>query len=137
VLEVTWKSGMRFDAALPEGGSFTMDANEEHGGTSEGPTPVEALLASAAACSGMDVVGILQKKRLTIDSYRIEVDWNRSRGPEYPRPVTAVRLKHILSGPDLDADAIEQAVSLSDERYCTVIATLRIEVSVSSTWSRE
>ena len=128
---------MQFDASLPEGGHFTMDATPEHGGASKGPTPVEALLASAAACSAMDVVGILQKKRLTIDEYRIVVDWDRASGPGYPRPVTAVRIKHILKGPDLDEGAIEQAVSLSDERYCTVIATLRIHVSVSSEWSLE
>ena len=126
---------MQFEASLPEGGHFTMDATAEHGGASTGPTPVEALLASAAACSAMDVVGILQKKRLTIETYRIVVDWDRAQGPGYPRPVTAVRIKHILSGPDLEAGAIEQAVSLSDERYCTVIATLRIRVAVSSDWS--
>lgn len=128
---------MQFEAALPEGGHFTMDAPAEHGGASKGPTPVEALLASAAACSAMDVVGILEKKRLTIDAYRIVVDWDRATGPGYPRPVTAVRIKHILKGPNLDEGAIEQAVSLSDERYCTVIATLRISVAVSSEWSIE
>ena len=85
----------------------------------------------------MDVVGILQKKRLTIDSYRVVVDWDRAPGPGYPRPLTAVRLKHILRGPDLDPDSVEQAVSLSDERYCTVIATLRIQVHVSSEWRLE
>ncbi|MHB8637302.1 MAG: OsmC family protein [Fimbriimonadaceae bacterium] len=134
MLEVTWKSGMQFDAVLPSGAHFTMDATPEHGGVSQGPTPVEALLASAAACSAMDVVGILLKKRQQLGAYRIEVDWDRSSGPGYPRPVTAVRIKHILEGPNLEAGAIEQAVSLSDERYCTVIATLRIPVSVTSTW---
>ena len=135
MLEVTWKSGLEFEAALPKGVRFTMDATPEHGGASRGPTPVEALLASAAACSAMDVVGILEKKRLTIDAYRIVVDWDRSSGPSYPRPVTAIRIQHILKGPNLDPSAVEQAVSLSDERYCTVIATLRLKVDVSSTWS--
>jgi len=114
-----------------------MDATPEHGGAGKGPTPVEALLASAAACSAMDVVGILQKKRMTIESYRVEVDWDRSPGPGYPRPVTAIRLNHILSGPDLERSAIDQAVSLSDERYCTVIATLRIPVTITSAWQLE
>ena len=128
---------MQFDTSSPDGWTFSMDATAEHGGASKGPTPVEALLASAAACSAMDVVGILQKKRLTVESYRIVVDWDRDPGPGYPRPVTAVRLNHILKGPDLDGDSIEQAVSLSDERYCTVIATLRIQVVVSSVWRLE
>lgn len=112
-----------------------MDASAEYGGETKGPTPIEALLCSAAACSAMDVVGILQKKRLAIESYRLEVDWDRAPGPGYPRPVTAIRINHILAGPDLEADAIEQAVGLSDARYCTVIATLRIPVAVTSNWS--
>jgi len=128
---------MEFEASLPDGVSFTMDATLDHGGASKGPTPVEALLASAAACSAMDVVGILEKKRLKIESYRVVVDWDRASGPGYPRAVTAVRLTHLLKGHNLESSAIEQAVSLSDERYCTVIATLRIQVSVSSEWRLE
>lgn len=126
---------MQFDATMPDGVIFTMDATAEHGGAAKGPTPIEALLASAAACSAMDVVGILQKKRMTVESYRVEVDWDRDAGPGYPRPVRAVRLKHVLIGPDLEPEAVAQAVSLSDERYCTVIATLRLSVDVTSTWS--
>ncbi len=111
-----------------------MDAQADHGGAGRGPTPVEALVASAAACSAMDVVSILTKKKQKLLSYRLEVEWDRGPEGEYPRPITDIRIRHILAGESLDENAVERAVQLSDEKYCTVVATLRRETQVSSSW---
>ena len=82
---------MAFLAQVPSGNDFVMDATSDAGGHDLGPTPVEALLSSIAACSAMDVVSILKKKRQDVESYDIEVEWQRDPpGSPWPRPVKAV-----------------------------------------------
>lgn len=134
---VDWKGGMTFEAVPPSGHTFVMDAVTDISDGSNGPSPLEALVSSIAACSAVDVVLILKKKRQEFDSYRVEVEYER--GPEgvYPRPITSITVRHILSGPNLNEDAVRQAVQLSDEKYCTVIATLRASPNVSSVYEIE
>jgi putative redox protein len=109
-----------------------MDAYPESGGQDKGPTPLEAFLASGAACSAMDVLQILEKKRQVVTSYRIEIEGERLDEGPYPRPFVSLVFRHIIEGDVLDQGAVEQALRLSDEKYCTVIATLRAAPSVSS-----
>jgi len=80
----------------------------------------------------VDVVGILAKKRQVIESYRIEVSGERPEPGTYPRPFTALTVRHIVKGKDLDPAAVERAVSLSDEKYCSVAATLRQNPTIST-----
>jgi len=132
MLTVKWRSGMKFEAMPPSGHSFIMDGKPEVGAEGEGPSPVEALLCSAAGCSAMDVLSILEKKRQKVRAYWIEVEWER--GPEgvWPRPVTAITVRHHVQGEDIDPVAVARAVELSDTKYCTVIATLRSAPTVTS-----
>lgn len=113
-----------------------MDASRDHGGEGAGPTPFEAFLCSAAACSAIDVVSILEKKRQTVKEYRIEFSFEQKEG-EFPHPLENLRVTHVIRGENIDPSAIEQAVRLSDEKYCSVIASLRANVSVSSDWKVE
>lgn len=137
MVSVEWKGDMEFEASPPTGVKFTIDAHPEHGGHGKGPTPVETLLASVAACSAMDVVSILQKKRQVLTSYRIEVDGDRPPPGTFPRPFSEIRVKHILVGENLDPSAVQKAIELSDEKYCTVITTLRASPKVKSEWKIE
>jgi putative redox protein len=134
MIEVTWKGGVMFESVGPSGNAFTMDGTPAVGGQDHGPTPVEALLGAAAACSGIDVVTVLNKKQVPFTSYRLKVTYNRATEGDWPRPVTAMTVRHVLTG-DIDPAAVERAVQLSDEKYCTVIATLRIPVAVTSEWN--
>ena len=125
---------MAFEAIPESGNRFVMDSSPDHGGLNRGPSPLETLICAAAACSAIDVVSILEKKRQTISSYRVEVLSERSPDGTWPRPITSLRVKHIINGPNLSEEAVERAVQLSDEKYCSVIATLRTEVEVQSLW---
>lgn len=125
MVTVQWKGGMAFESTPESGCTFTMDAYPEVGGQNLGPTPVEALLSSLAACTGMDVISILQKKRQEVSSYRIEVSGVRMLEGAFPRPFTGIKVIHFLTGPNLDPVAVARAIELSDEKYCTVAATLR------------
>lgn len=111
-----------------------MDAYPEEGQKSQGPTPVEALLSSIGACSAMDVVAILAKKRQEVTAYRVEVDGVRAPVGEWPRPFLSLTVRHILTGKNLEPDAVRRSIELTDEKYCSVIATLRQSPKVESVW---
>lgn len=134
MITVEWKGKRVFEANPPTGNKFVMDAYPESGGQDLGPTPMEAFVASGAACSAMDVIQILEKKRQKITSYRIEVDGERTEEGVYPRPYVTMTFRHIVEGENIDPVAVEQAVKLSDEKYCSVIATLRAAPTVTSTY---
>lgn len=135
MVTVKWQDGMVFEAVGDGGNPFTFDAYPDSGGQGKGPTPLEGFLGALAACTAMDVISILEKKRQKVTGYRIEVEGDRTPpGSPYPRPYTALRLRHILTGEDLDEDAIARAIELSDEKYCSVSATLRFGPPVTSEW---
>jgi putative redox protein len=134
MLTVEWKGGLAFEADPPSGEKFVMDAMPDVGGAGLGPTPVEALMAAVAACSGMDVLSILQKKRQQVTGYRIEVTAVRGPEGEWPRPIVSFVVRHVVSGDDLDPAAVARSVELSDTKYCSVIATLRAAPTVTSEW---
>ena len=125
MIVVNWKGENVFEVNPPSGGRFVMDSPADDSTPTQGPSPVEAFLSAAAACSGIDVVSILKKQRQVLTGYRIEVEWTRGPEGEYPRPVLSVSLRHILTGEALDLAAVKRAVELSDTKYCTVAATLR------------
>jgi putative redox protein len=134
---VEWKGGMAFEAASAGGLKITMDATPDSGGENQGPSPLDTLLSSLAACSAMDVVAILEKKQQNISSYRVEVSGERVPIGTWPRPFTHITIKHILKGEELEEWSVAQAVRLSDEKYCSVLATLRQSPTVDSEWEIE
>ncbi len=134
MVQVEWKGNLTFEANPPSGNKLVLDAHPESGGNNLGPTPLEALLASIAACSAMDVLSILQKKRQDVHSYRIEVEGDRNPPGEWPRPYKAIRIRHLVRGENLDPVAVARAVELSDSKYCSVIATLRESPEIVSEW---
>lgn len=132
---VEWKGDMAFEASPPSGITFTLDAPSRDDIERKGPSPLEALLGSLAACGGMDVISILEKKRQIVTAYRVEVVGERSpAGSPYPRPFTAFHIRHFVSGENLDPAAVQRAVELSDEKYCSVISTLREKPEITSEW---
>lgn len=132
LVAIDWKGGMAFEATPPGGNSFVMDALQEYGGEGGGPTPVETLLGAVGACSAMDVISILAKMKQEVTSYRIEVNAERTDQTAYPRPFKSFVVTHILTGVDLDEESVQKAVQLSDEKYCSIIATLREKPDVRS-----
>ena len=133
MISIDWKGKMVFEATPPTGNKFVMDAYPEVGGQNLGPTPLEAFVGGAAACSAMDVIHILHLKKQKVLSYRIEVDGDREEKGPYPRPYTALRVRHFVEG-EVDAAVLEEAVATSDAKFCSAIATLRAQPTVTSDW---
>src|SRR2546426_8068680 len=86
-------------------------------------TPMELVLLALGSCTGVDVISILKKKRQHVTDYRIEVSGERRE--EFPRSYTRLFVKHVLRGRDLSEQAVASAIELSDQKYCSVAATLR------------
>ena len=92
---------------------------------------MEGLLSSLAAFMAMDVISILQKKRQSVESYRVEIEGDRKPRGEWPRPFEAVRLRHIVKG-EVEEAALKRAIELSEEKYCSVSATLRFGPQITN-----
>lgn len=137
MVTVNWIGGVAFEAEPPSGNKFVMDSHPDYGGRDLGPSPLEALLGAVAACSAVDVVSILEKKKQKLSSYRIEIEGVRAPEGEFPRPFLSMIIRHIVKGENLDPHAVERAVELSDNKYCSVIATLRATPAISSEWKIE
>ena len=85
-------------------------------------SPVEMIVANLAGCSGMDVIGILEKKRQVVTSYEVEV--TAEQRDDYPQVLVRAEVTHIVEGTVLVEAAVRRAVELSATKYCPVSAML-------------
>ena len=109
-----------FIGTTPGGHAQAIDAK---GDRKSAASPLEMLLVSVAACTAVDVVSILQKKRQNITGYKAEITGTRRE--EHPRAFTHFHIHHIVYGQDVSEQAVAQAIELSDTKYCSVAATVR------------
>lgn len=115
-------------------GKFSEKGKIKIGSSLEGeiPTPKQLVLLAVGTCSAIDVVSILQKKRQKISSYEIEIS-GESR-EEHPKSFSKIHIHHILKGENLSTKAVEQAIELSDKKYCSVAATLRPTATITTSF---
>ncbi|MFQ5549643.1 MAG: OsmC family protein [Gemmatimonadales bacterium] len=95
-----------------------------------GPTPVHMLLLAAAACTASDVVLILGKMRVPLRS--LTVDVSGPRRDSDPKHFTGIEFRFKLDGENIDPTKAQRAVDLSLEKYCSVVHSLRPDISVSA-----
>jgi putative redox protein len=125
-LESPQGTSLRFGVRADDRVSFHLDS----GPHVADPSPTQVLLASVAACTGMDVIAILRKKRQQVTGYDIDIVGDRA--DEHPRRFTKMAIVHRFHGVNLSIPAIEEAIRLSEEKYCSVSATLRGSVEIVS-----
>lgn len=109
-----WKQGEVFEAVTENGNTIILDADSSH---KHGPSPMEAVLMALCSCTSVDVISILQKKRQTITGLRVSAAATQAAAP--PRVFTHIKLTYAVSG-KLSRKAVEDAVSLSKNKYCSV-----------------
>ncbi len=127
--KVVWKEGMAFTAKL-DGFDIIIDADEKVGGKNLGPMPKGLTLISLAGCTGMDVISILKKMRVEVDSFEVSTDG--SLADEHPKKFNTIKTTYRFTGNDISSEKVKKAVSLSEERYCGVSATLQPAVELIS-----
>lgn len=114
--------GMAFVAETGSGHLLTMDGAPDGGGRNLAPRPMEALLAGAGACTAYDVVLILKRGRHDVRGCTVKVD--AERAPTDPKVFTRIAMHFVVSGRGLDARAVERAIALSHEKYCSATIML-------------
>ena len=115
-------SGMGFVAETGSGHLLTMDGAPDGGGRNLAPRPMETVLAGSGACSAYDVVLILRRGRHDVRGCRVAVD--AERAPTDPKVFTRMRMHFTVSGRGLPPAAVERAIALSHEKYCSASAML-------------
>ncbi len=118
-----------FIGTTPSGHAQAIDVK---GDRKSAPTPMEMLLVSVAACTGADVISILEKKRQDVSDYKIEISGDRR--DEHPRAFTKFHVHHIVYGRDVSEQAVASAVELSDTKYCSVAATVRPAAEITTSF---
>jgi putative redox protein len=122
---VRWTRGEEFLATTPSGHAVAFDSDREHNAA---PGPMEMLLAALGACTATDIVIVLKKKRQNLEGLEVDVSGERAADP--PRVWTKLELVYRLRGA-LDDAAVRHAIELSENKYCSVLATLRKSATVS------
>jgi putative redox protein len=117
--------GLRFEAIFPTG-TLVMDS----GSAPSAPNPVQALLASIAACEAMDVISLLRKKRQRVTAYAVEMSGERAT--EHPRRFTRIELVHRLTGHGVEPEAVADALRLTVEKYCSVYHSIRPDIVITN-----
>ncbi len=116
---VRWTTGKQFVGIDSTKHSVVLSTPDE----GVGMKPSELLLVALAGCTAVDVVDILAKKRTPVSSLEIQASGEQDADP--PWAFRQIHLKYILKGKGLTAKSVEQAIQLSEEKYCSVAATVR------------
>lgn len=133
-VNVHWTGGMQFSGeSIDTGHSLVMDADPEHGGKNSGFRPIHLLLVALGGCTGMDVISIMKKKRQAVTALTINIRGEK-REIEDPHVYTRISVEYVFTGNNLSEGAVERAVRLSEEKYCSVMATLRPLTKIEIYW---
>ena len=127
-VNTVWSGDMKFDAMV-SGHKVSMDALPEVGGQNSGPRPKELMLASLAGCTGMDVISILKKMKVNVESFNINIEADLTE--EHPKHYSKMHVIYLFKGENLEFEKLKKAVDLSQERYCGVSAAYRKAMELS------
>lgn len=128
-----WKGKLSFDGTADSGFLLPLGADPSVGGDNDGFRPLELVLIGLAGCTAMDVISILEKKRQQVTGFQVEA--HAERTDDHPRVFTKVILNYQVSGVDIDKQAVERAIELSETRYCPAQAMLEHSVEIENTFS--
>ncbi len=125
-VDLTWLGELRFSATVDEGTTFTMDS-----AGAAGPSPVQALAAALAGCMGIDLALILARGRHPLTALRARLVADRAETD--PKRMTAVALHYTIEGA-VPRDAVERAIALSHDKYCSVWHSMRQDIDFRITF---
>ena len=114
---IKWVEGRTFVGQSGSGHGLVIDGPVEAGGRNLGPSPMELVLIGTGGCTAFDVVDILRKGRQAVLDCTVELE--AERAPEPPRVFTKITMRFVVTGRNLGRPAVERAVALSAEKYCS------------------
>lgn len=125
-------TGMGFVAETGSGHFLTMDGAPDGGGRNLAPRPMETVLAGTGACTAYDVVLILKRGRHKVRGCQVKV--TSERAAQDPKVFTRIHMHFVVSGHDLQPGAVERAIALSHERYCSASIMLGKTAEISTSF---
>jgi len=129
---VKWKGMRLFQGIAESGHAIIMDGPVKFGGQDAGPRPMELLLVGLGGCTAYDVVTILEKKRL--DLAGLEVELEADRADAHPKVYTEIRVHFKISGRNIPEKAVQQAIELSENKFCSASAMLKATAEIKITY---
>jgi putative redox protein len=119
--KIKWTGGMQFVGQGESGHAVVMDAGTDHGGADSATRPGELPLLALGGCTGIDVVTILRKMKITLDSMDILIE--AETASTHPKVWKEIHVKYFIRG-DVPEKKLRRAITLSHEKYCSVGAVL-------------
>lgn len=129
---VRWHNGMSFVAETGSGHMMAMDGAPEAGGRNLAPRPMELLLAGVGGCTSFDVVMILKRGRNDVRGCEVNVSAERAESD--PKVFTKLNLHFVVTGKALKPEAVERAIKLSAEKYCSASIMLGKTAEIRHSW---
>ncbi len=127
--KVTWQKKMAFTGkAAGSGFSLPLDTLVEQGGDNSGFRPMELILLGLAACTAMDVISILEKKRQVVTGFEVRANGERSEA--HPKVFTHILVEYVVTGVNVDPAAVARSVELSETKYCSAYGMLSKAVDI-------
>jgi putative redox protein len=124
--------GISFAGKTDSNHWITMDGPESFGGSDSGIRPKELILLSLAGCTGSDVVVILQKKKVQLDNFEMNITADVAE--EHPQVYTKINLEFIFYGKNIQEKDVERAIELSQTKYCSVTHMLKQAVEITHSY---
>lgn len=131
-VDISWEDDWRFKAADAFGHTLTVEAPIDGGEEFGGFKPTHLMLTSLGACTAVDVVSILKKKRQDITGVEIRV--TASQQEDWPKAWTAFHIHYVVSGHNVDPRAVERSIELSEGKYCSVGATVKGVATITTSF---
>jgi putative redox protein len=125
-IEAEWLTEGAFIGRNETGGNVQMGNLDDKPGIS----PMEMLLVGLAGCTGVDIVDILKKKRQPMTAFKVKVRGKKAE--DFPKVYREIEVEYLICGRDIEPKAVERAIQLSEEKYCSVSAMLRLSADIRS-----
>jgi putative redox protein len=116
--QLQWIDGWQFVARADEGPAVVIDGRKPRGG----PSPMEMVLMGVAGCTAIDVILVMEKKRINVTDFQVNISGERAE--EHPRRYTHIQIEYVLTGTGIRERDVERAIQLSEEKYCSAIGSL-------------
>ena len=126
--KVTWVEDRRFMGSASSGHAIVVDASTQK----QGSSPMELVLIGLAGCTAYDVMNILEKKRQVVTG--LEVTARAERADEPPRVYTRIDVEYIVRGRGVKQKAVEDAIRLSKQKYCSASVMLEKTAEISTSY---
>ncbi len=128
-VKARWVEGFQFVATPASNHAIVLDGSEVAGGADSSIHPGELLLVGLAGCTGIDVISMLKKMKVEVQEFEVRVQGEAAE--EHPKYWKKINVTYWVKGRDVPEDKLRKAIELSQEKYCSVSATLKNKVEIS------